>query len=394
MNVTPRGTARLLIMIGCLLLIATAAMAQDALPGGVTSRLKKINDYLTSVETRLKAGSVNRNDLDWAVETLAELKKGYAAFASRAEVTAAEKRIADITRQVNDFEAGKKQKKDQAAAGAASEEKTLVDWAERLSAYKADSRPGSKGQFGIPTEDIEALLASRAAYEEAKALYAEFLKSGLDKDAHHQLRQAVDDIRVAILNYESGQERVPQNAAEKLDAALKWMAESKTVALDKGERKTIALLVENAARLFPGSERVKALNVKKAELDRRIEKVDTAILENRTMRPDQYKGPDAEQLKRLAQAIVLKEEKGASVLKVNITSAAWTTESVVEWTDTTRTALQHRSTDSVNAQVALRVGADCFLYTVFLNKDRIGGRENPLTGHLMFRDRLLEKNIR
>ena len=394
MNVTPRGTARLLIMIGCLLLIATAAMAQDALPGGVTSRLKKINDFLTSVETRLKAGSVNRNDLDWAVETLAELKKGYAAFASRAEVTAAEKRIADVTRQVSDFEAGKKQKKDQAAAGAASEEKTLVDWAERLSAYKADSRPGSKGQFGIPTEDIEWLLASRAAYEEAKALYAEFLKSGLDKDAHHQLRQAVDDIRVAILNYESGQERVPQNAAEKLDAALKWMAESKTVALDKGERKTIALLVENAARLFPGSERVKALNVKKAELDRRIEKVDTSILENRTMRPDQYKGPDAEQLKRLAQAIVLKEEKGASVLKVNITSAAWTTESVVEWTDTTRTALQHRSTDSVNAQVAVRVGADCFLYTVFLNKDRIGGRENPLTGHLMFRDRLLEKNIR
>ena len=394
MNVTPRGTARLLIMIGCLLLIATAAMAQDALPGGVTSRLKKINDFLTSVETRLKAGSVNRNDLERAVETLAELKKGYAAFASRAEVAAAEKRIADVTRQVSDFEAGKKQKKDQAAAGAASKEKTLVDWAERLSAYKADSRPGSKGQFGIPTEDIEWLLASRAAYEEAKALYAEFLKSGLDKDAHHQLRQAVDDIRVAILNYESGQERVPQNAAEKLDAALKWMAESKTVALDKGERKTIALLVENAARLFPGSERVKALNVKKAELDRRIEKVDTSILENRTMRPDQYKGPDAEQLKRLAQAIVLKEEKGASVLKVNITSAAWTTESVVEWTDTTRTALQHRSTDSVNAQVAVRVGADCFLYTVFLNKDRIGGRENPLTGHLMFRDRLLEKNIR
>ncbi|MBE3064989.1 MAG: hypothetical protein IMZ69_08220, partial [Spirochaetes bacterium] len=187
-------------------------------------------------------------------------------------------------------EAGKKQKQAQAAGAAATEEQTLVDWAERLSAYKADSRPGSKGYFGIPTEDIEALLASRASYEEAKALYAEFLKSGLDKDAHHQLRQAEYDIRVAILNYESSQERVPQNAAEKLDAALKWMAESKTVALAQGERKTIALLVENAARLFPGSERVKALSTKKAELDKRNEEVDKSILENRTMRPDQYKG--------------------------------------------------------------------------------------------------------
>jgi hypothetical protein len=68
------------------------------------------------------------------------------------------------------------------------------------------------------------------------------------------------------------------------------MAESKTVALAQGEWKTIALLVENAARLFPGSERVKALSTKKAELDKRNEEVDKSILENRTMRPDHYKG--------------------------------------------------------------------------------------------------------
>jgi len=196
-------------------------------------------------------------------------------------------------------EAGKKQKQAQAAGAAATEEQTLVDWAERLSAYKADSRPGSKGYFGIPTEDIEALLASRASYEESKALYAEFLTSGLDKDAHHQLRQAEYDIRVAILNYESSQERVPQNAAEKLDAALKWMAESKTVALAQGERKTIALLVENAARLFPGSERVKALSTKKAELGKRNEEVDKSILENRTMRPDHYKGQDQAETEKI-----------------------------------------------------------------------------------------------
>jgi hypothetical protein len=47
----------------------------------------------------------------------AELKKGHAASASRAEVTAAEKKIADVTRQVSDVEAGKKQKKNQPAAG-------------------------------------------------------------------------------------------------------------------------------------------------------------------------------------------------------------------------------------------------------------------------------------
>jgi hypothetical protein len=44
--------------------------------------------------------------------------------------------------------------------------------------------------------------------------------------------------------------------------------------------------------------------MKKAELDWRIGEVDKSILENRTIRPDQYEGPDAEQLKRLAQAII------------------------------------------------------------------------------------------
>ena len=110
---------------------------------------------------------------------------------------------------LDEAEAAKQQKAAQASGAAGAEEKTLLDWAARLGAYKADSRPGAKGQFGIPTEDIDTLLAARPAYEEAKGLYAKFLDSGLDKDAHAQLRQAEYDIRVAILNYEGSRERVP-----------------------------------------------------------------------------------------------------------------------------------------------------------------------------------------
>jgi hypothetical protein len=42
----------------------------------------------------------------------------------------------------------------------------------------------------------------------------------------------------------------------------------------------------------------------------------------------------------------------------------------------------------------VKAGADVFLYTVYLNKDEIDGKEQPLTGHVMHRDRLLEKNVR
>jgi tetratricopeptide (TPR) repeat protein len=384
-------------LTACLILIVAGASAQTKLPGGVTSRVKKINDYLATVETRLKTGYADRNNLEKAVDTLEEIKKGYPANVSSPEVAAVEKRIADLTRMIKELEAGK-QKAQAGAPDPAAAEKMLVDWAERLSAYKADERPGSKGNFGVPTEDIDTLLACKPSYEEAIGLYSEFLKSGLDKDSHYRLREAEYDIRIAMQNYESSRNRIPDMAAEKLDATLQWMQEKRasgaSASLPAEERRILALLVENATRLLPDSDRVRALNQKKAELDRLMEDTDATILENRSMLADQYKGQDSSALKKLAQSLVLKNEKGATVLKVVIASPAWERESVEEWTDTTRTALRRRITDSVNAQVAVRLGKESYLYMVFLNKDTIDGKESALTGHVMFRDRILEKNIR
>jgi len=393
-----RAIFRAALVLLCLAILVPAAAAQEKLPGGVTSRVKKINEYLNTVETRLKTGSVDRNDLDRARDALEEIRKGYPDSMKHADVVAAEKRIAQVAKLLDDFEANKGQKAAQAQGAAAAEEKTLVDWARRLSAYKADTKPGSKGYFGVPSGEVEAMLAARGSYEEAKALYAEFLKTGINKDSHPDLRQAEYDIRIAILNYEASQERVPAEAERRLDEALAWMAQQKAggkgLSLGKDQQAAIALLVENSSRLFPGSAKTKTLMAKKADLDRRIEDADASILEARLMRAEKYTGKDLPELKKMAQAVVAKEHAGATVLKVNITSAAWETESAVEWTDTTHTALRYRATDFVIAQVAVKAGADVFLYTVYLNKDKIDGREQPLTGHVMYRDRLLEKNIR
>lgn len=393
-----RAIFRAALVLLCLAIIVPAAAAQEKLPGGVASRVKKINEYLNAVETRLKSGSVDRNDLDRARDALEEIRKGYSASMKHPDVTAAEKRIAQVAKLLDDFEANKQQNKAQAQSAAAAEEKTLVDWARRLSAYKTDTKPGSKGYFGVPSGEVEAMLAARGSYEEAKALYAEFLKTRLDKDAHHELRQAEYDIRTAILNYEASQERVPAEAERRLDEALAWMAEQKKggkgLSLGRDQQASIALLVENSARLFPGTAKTKALMAKKADLDKRIEDADASILEARVMRAEKYSGNDSSELRKMAQAVVAKEQAGATVLKVNITSPAWETESAVEWTDTTRTALRYRATDFVYAQVAVKAAAEVFLYTVYLNRDRIDGKEQPLTGHVMYRDRLLEKNIR
>jgi len=111
------------------------------------------------------------------------------------------------------------------------------------------------------------------------------------------------------------------------------------------------------------------------------------------MKPDVYKGKDADSLKTLAKSIVMKAHPKAKILRVSITSKAWERESVIEFTDTTKSALQHRVTNGVYAQAAAKEGTDCLIYTLFLHKDSIGGAQGELQGHIMYQDRILEKNV-
>lgn len=386
------------VLFGAFLAVAVAAAAQTKIPGGVASRLKKIGAYLDTMESRIQSGSSSRNDLDRAMEDLKTIKKSYPDFASHKDVVAAEKRIMQVEKSFNEAQSGRQEKRAREEKEAAANDRIFEEWAERLSRYKTDSDPGSRGNFGVPTEDVERLQKNNRNYEAAKSLYAEFLKTGIDKEAHYKLRQAEYDIKVSIRNYEDSRERIPAAADAKLDEAIKWMKEQKTgnrqLSLNRDQRRTIDLYVENSNRLFPNTGRVNKLNARKAELDKLIEDADKSILENRRMKPAQYRGADSGELTNMAKSIVLKANPGASILKVNITSRDWERESVLEWTDTTRSALQGRVTDGIYAQVSAAMGGEWYLFTLFLNKDTIGGKTRPLTGHVMYKERILEKNAR
>jgi hypothetical protein len=386
------------VIIGIFLLTAAEVTSQSKLPGGVTSRVRKINTYLDKTESRLKSGSTDRNDLDRAQDELATIKKSYPDFATHKDVIAVENRISQVEKSFKDSQSGKQEKRAQQQSSTAAQDKIYVDWAERLSQYKTDINAGSKGNFGTPSEDIQKLLDNNKNYEDAKSLYADFLKTGIDKDSHFKLRQAEYDIKVAIVNYEESRNRIPVRASDKLEESIKWMKERKEataqLSLDREQRKIIDLYVENSNKLFPNTDRIKQLNARKAELDKMLEAADKSILENRKMKPAQYTGSDSGELMNMAKSIVLKSDPGASILKVNITSKAWIRESAVEWTDTTRSALQHRVTDGIYAQVSAKLGANYYLFTLYLNRDEIAGKKNPLTGHVMYKENILEKNAR
>jgi len=73
----------------------------------------------------------------------------------------------------------------------------------------------------------------------------------------------------------------------------------------------------------------------------------------------------------------------------------WKEESVVEWTDTTRTALRYRNTRSMTAHTAAKApDGKVYLHAVHLACDRQSdGSWGPLYGHIMWSDWMAEKNV-
>lgn len=121
-----------------------------------------------------------------------------------------------------------------------------------------------------------------------------------------------------------------------------------------------------------------------------------AVRAERTyMEPDQYEGDDADDLRRKAGQIVQDKVAQAQILRTTLPAEDWKQESVVEWTDTTHTALRYRNTRFMTAHVATK-GADgkVFLHAVHLASDRqTDGSWGSLYGHIMWSDWMAEKNV-
>lgn len=372
--------------------------AAEKLPAGVTHRLQKIDQHMSRVESALAEGRANHNELGRAQGLLEEIRKQYPDDSGAAEVRAAEDRIAEGAAAIAGLEGDKAAAKEEQAKAEKAADDVAEQWADRLTAYKADDREGSKGAFGVPLSDPQLIRDRAPLYREAKALYAEFQATGIDKESHWKLRQADYDIRVSIENYESSIARLAEEAAKNVREARDWLAQQKARSepnyLSADRLGSLRKEVEGIRLILPAdSDQLRALNTDLAEVEKTQAEVEKIVLQERRMKPDIYKGADAAKIKELAKSIVLKEAKQAKILRAHIIHANWNTESAVEWTDTTKTAVQHRVTKGLNVQVALKKGADCFLYTLFVHRDTIGGAAGALTGHVMFRDKFLEQNL-
>jgi len=267
------------------------------------------------------------------------------------------------------------------------------------------------------------LLAVAPQYEQAKALYADFLRTGIDKDSHWKLRQSEYDIRTAIANYEASINRVSEAAAARVKAATEELVRQgsaeEPIPLARDRLESIRKTVVASRVILPAdSDRLRALDSDLARLEALQTAIDKLGLAKRRMNPDLFKGTEAEAsaIDRVAERIILKEQPKAEIARVHIVSGEWSIEDITEWSDSTRTAFQHRVTKGVNVQVVALIDDACFLYTLFVHTDTISnvtpatpdGDAEPdpfatteatasvttgLAGHVMYRDDFLMENL-
>jgi hypothetical protein len=396
--------------------------AAGKLPGGVTHRLNQADMSLKKVEKVLAPESENLS-LKYRVDTanagiesvkgfLSEIQKSYSAQLPSPcpEIQAIEKRIAELEKQVQQLQQAGQQKDSQAQQQKATSQNDSATWVARLKPYvnpvgQAEHNPE---KYLIPSATMEEKEMQKRLmiYAQASNDFAEYQKADFPAGKTEELQKIEEDLAGNLKQFKESCGQYGENILKEFDtnmvhaqdfvkAQQSKKGDDKPLPLDKLQLKNLQDKLNYLAVLFkPDDSRLVEDNKKYEELIRQDEEVRKAAVAQTRIAADQYKGSDAGSLKKKAEEIVLKKYPPAKVLPIPLISPDWKEERVLEYTDTTNTALRYRVTRSVTAQVAAKQDRNAFLYTLDLSKDqRTDGSWGDVYGHIMFTDPILEENI-
>jgi hypothetical protein len=258
-----------------------------------------------------------------------------------------------------------------------------------------------------PTDDIAKLKLQAQYVAEATALLEQYKQvvfpggkplalGTIEGSLTPRLRDFPSNYDASLAQVVAGVNQRLDNQQASLDMNKDWRTDpSKTpVPQNEGALQELSAAVAAAATLLPADDaRLAALNAKLAAILKENEERKVALLERTLLGPDRFKGKEAAAIKTAAKAAVTKKHPGATILRGTIPDAAWRTEAVIESTDTTNTALQYRFTRWVSVHIAARTDGQLCKYTVYVGIDKVNGSAGALQGHVMFTDKMLEKNL-
>ncbi len=283
------------------------------------------------------------------------------------------------------------------------------EWVQKLEPFVTSM--GGKRLIASYTSDIQEMQRQKRIYGEASKLFEQYLKAEFPQGKSPKLQDIEGRLADELAKFPEVLQRSVGaqvgNAEAKLDQEIgflnskqEWKGDTKIkpYTLSEDRIEDARKLVGRAAELLSTADpRLAGLNAKMTTLVMMNDERRKVRAERTRMMPDRFAGDGKGGIKQKAVELVKTKFDGIQTLRSIVISEDWKEESVQEWTDTTRTAVRHRTTRSVTAQVAgKKRNGDVRLYTIHVAKDRrTDGTWGKLYGNLHsdLGDLMLEQNV-
>ncbi|TFH18249.1 hypothetical protein E4H04_03800 [Candidatus Bathyarchaeota archaeon] len=379
----------------------------NKLPAGVTKRLGDIQTPLERVETytnetdSLSKIDKARYELQSATSIYEEITRMYSDYANHPDVESSHIKITQLTEKLAALSEKAEAEKEQAEKIKEQIEAESRRWVEKIRPYLLSSGVHDKQLELSRIRGKENLLHQTQLLEEVKALQSEYNSQDWSNGKTWDLEQAEENLLKMIKNgeetYHESITSIINEAASLIEEKINWFNSDTAWRTDNTKRpawlytrdreaidEKMAIVNELVPEILAeNSQDLLDLKNKRAKLmELNQERLD--IIPQRTyMVPEKYAGDDKDALKTKAAELVKDKEPTADILRVHLIREDWRVEDVLEHTDTSRTAIRHRITYHLPAQVAAKVGENTLLYNAHIAKNqRPDGSFDGLYGNL------------
>jgi hypothetical protein len=267
----------------------------------------------------------------------------------------------------------------------------------------------SRRLIASATVNSQQIAEQQQLYEEAMMVFAAYQKAEFPLGKTFRLEQLEEAMERTLKEFPEAMAQsramISGDVRTRLDGVLQYL--NRDTGWTNDVRKKPPTVMERDLKSLREAVGDYAKNAepddaKLKELRATLETIEEKNAEHRRIRAertfqyeDAYGGSDIEVLKQQAKVVVQKAHKDCEIFHVTVPSNDWAIENVVEFTDTTKSALRHRITRSVRAQVSLKDAAGhIWLQEVYLGQDRLpDGTWGRLKGHTTWADPMAKANI-
>jgi hypothetical protein len=295
-------------------------------------------------------------------------------------------------------------------AADAAQEEACRQWVDTLAPYVDVGMGSSKRLIASATVDAQQIQQQQALYEEAAAVFAIYRKAEFPLGKTHRLQTLEQKMEQTLEEFPKAmaqsQAMISGDVATRLDGVLRYLGRDTTWKSDIKEKPPIVMErdlepLREAVKRYAGT--VAADDARLAGLHSKLADIEAMNSEHRAVRaqrtfqqPDGYKGSDLVALKDKAGAVAASAHPKAKILRVSVPSKDWVVEDVVEFTDTSKTALRRRITRSVRAEAVVQdPQGRVWLQGIYLGQDQLPSASGwgGLKGHTTWLDPMIADNV-